>query len=174
MERFGFIHEKVDIKKLILFILGRLEAPVDLNTLTELTLLDDGISYFDYSECLAELQNAENIHEENGRYSITEKGRRNGKILEDTLPYIVRRRAEEKTLPLVRSQRRDSMVKSEIRTRPGGGFTLVLSLSDGLGEIWAMELYAANEARAQTMAQSFTKRAEELYSTLIASLTDGK
>ena len=174
MERFGFIHEKVDIKKLILFILSRLEAPVDLDTLTELTLLDDGISYFDYSECVAELQSAENIREEQGLYTVTEKGRRNGRILEDTLPYTVRSRAEQKTAPLIRAQRRDAMVRAEAHVRPEGGFTVALSLSDGLGEIWAMEVYAANEAQAQAMSAGFTRRAEELYGSFLASLLDEK
>ena len=46
-ERFGFIHDKLDIKILILFILQRLYAPISMDTLAELTLCDDGISYFD-------------------------------------------------------------------------------------------------------------------------------
>ena len=36
MDHHGFIHEKLDIKLLILFILSRLPAPVDRGTLDEL------------------------------------------------------------------------------------------------------------------------------------------
>ena len=36
MDRFGFIHEKLDIKILILFILRRLPGVVDRETLGEL------------------------------------------------------------------------------------------------------------------------------------------
>jgi len=54
MDQHGFIHEKLDIKLLILFILSRLPAPVDRGTLDELCQqCDDGVGYFDYSDCLA-------------------------------------------------------------------------------------------------------------------------
>ena len=55
MDRFGFIHEKLDIKILILFILRRLPGVVDRETLGELCQCDNGIGYFDYSDCLASL-----------------------------------------------------------------------------------------------------------------------
>ena len=47
MDRLGFIHEKFDIKILILFVLRRLPAPVSFEELSELVLIDDGFDYFD-------------------------------------------------------------------------------------------------------------------------------
>ena len=55
MEGLGFIHEKLDIKILILYILNHLPAAVDAQTLSDLVFCDNGIGYFDYSDCLAEL-----------------------------------------------------------------------------------------------------------------------
>ena len=49
-ERFGFIHEKLDIKLLILFVLRRLPAPIDAESLSDLVLIDGGIGYFDDKE----------------------------------------------------------------------------------------------------------------------------
>ena len=73
MDRFGFIHEKLDIKILILYILNQLPSPVDAQTLSELVFCDDGIGYFDYSDCLAELVETNHIEEKRGKYRITEK-----------------------------------------------------------------------------------------------------
>ncbi len=49
-ERLGFIHDKLDIKILILFILRRLPEPVTFDVLRDLTLCDDGIGYFDFAD----------------------------------------------------------------------------------------------------------------------------
>jgi len=172
MERFGFIHDKLEVKFLILFILGRLEAPIDMDTLIDLTLCDDGISYFDVIECVANLKETAHIKEENGCIFITEKGLQNGRATESSIPSSVRRRAEENTVALARTQRRNAMVKTECLSRASGGLTVKLSLSDGLDEILAMELYAANEAQAEAIQDGFSKRAEQIHGQIIALLLE--
>lgn len=63
MGRLGFIHEKLDIKILILYILRRLPGTVDPETLAELCQCDSGVGYFDYSDCLADLVDTGHITE---------------------------------------------------------------------------------------------------------------
>ena len=172
MERFGFIHDKLEIKFLILYILARLEAPVDLDTLADLTLCDDGISYFAFSECAAELIASAHLKEEDGCISITEKGLQNGRATESSIPSSVRRRAEENVMALARLQRRSAMLKTEHLPRPSGGFTVKLALSDGLDEILSLELYAASEAQATAIQEGFRARAEQIHGQLISLLLD--
>ncbi|MCL2568409.1 MAG: DUF4364 family protein [Oscillospiraceae bacterium] len=172
MERFGFIHDKLEIKLLILFILARLEDKVDLDTLTDLTLCDAGITYFAVAECVSELKETDHLTEESGLIQITEKGRRNGRINEGSIPQSVRRKAEEKAIALAQTQRRRAMIKTEILPQPQIGFTVKLSLSDGLDQILALELYAATEAQAKTLADNFKKRAEQIHGKLIEALTE--
>ena len=167
MARQGFIHDSLDIKILILFILGRLDAPIDLDTLADLTLLDDGITYFDVSECVTDLIKTEHITETAGLLSITEKGIRNGRATESSLPYSVRERAKHKAAALSRSQRRDAMIGAELSPLKTGGFSVHLTLSDGLGEILNMKLYTATEAQAAAMTNTFRKSAEQIYGQII-------
>ena len=72
------------------------------DTLLDLTLCDDAVDYFDFSECLADLVKTEHLtlDEESGLYAITEKGRRNSEICETSLPYSVR----TAVLPIRRQQ----------------------------------------------------------------------
>ena len=55
----GFIQDKLEIKFLILYLAARVIEPVPFDTLLDLTLCDDAIDYFDFSECLADLVKTE-------------------------------------------------------------------------------------------------------------------
>ena len=94
----GFIHDKLEIKFLILYIAARVIEPVPFDTLLDLTLCDDAIDYFDFSECLADLVKTGHLtlDELSGLYAITDKGRRTSEICETSLPYSVRLRCDKK------------------------------------------------------------------------------
>ena len=92
MPGYGFIHDKLEIKFLILYIAARVIEPVPFDTMLDLTLCDDAIDYFDVSECLADLVRTEHLKLEDDKYSITDKGLRNSRICESSLPYSVRQR----------------------------------------------------------------------------------
>lgn len=71
----GFIRDKLEIKFLILYIAARVSEPLPLEGMQELTMCDDGIDYFDFSECLNDLVQTEHLRlTEEGRYAITPKG----------------------------------------------------------------------------------------------------
>ena len=168
--RFGFIHEKLDIKILILFVLRRLSEPVTLDKLAELTLCDGGISYFDFAECVSELISTGHIEADGDSYVITEKGIRNGTITENSLPYSVRVKAEKSTAAANAQLRRQAMITTSRSIRRGGGYSVDLSLSDGIGEIVSLELYAANDAQAIALENGFRDRAESVFNMIIEEL----
>jgi predicted transcriptional regulator of viral defense system len=95
MQRLGFIHDMMDVKVLILFVTARSNYPMTTQEIYELCYQDDCLSYFDV--CTAIPQMVESGHLEDlkdGRYLITEKGREDGKITEDSIAFTVRQRAE--------------------------------------------------------------------------------
>ena len=117
----GFIQDKLEIKFLILYLAARVIEPVPFDTLLDLTLCDDAVDYFDFSECLADLVKTEHLtlDEESGLYAITEKGRRNSEICETSLPYSVRLRCDKNLNACNRALRRKNQVKSS--WPPGSG-----------------------------------------------------
>lgn len=172
MDHHGFIHEKLDIKLLILFILSRLPAPVDRGTLDELCQqCDSGVGYFDYSDCLGELMDSGHITEEDEEYAATEKGKRNARTVESSLPYSVRSRALKLIAPVEERLARAAMLRSEIE-QDAEGCHLALSLSDGKGEILSMRLLCSDEEQAKKMKKSFRRRAEAIYGRIVEILCE--
>ena len=164
---YGFIHEKIDIKILILFVLRRMPEPVSFDVLTDMTMCDDGISYFDFVDCVAELVKTEHIQLMDDNYSLTDKGARNGMITEYNLPFTVRMDVEQRTFEYRNKENRNTMIEASHTTNSDGTFSVKLSLSDGLGEIASIVLVAANEQQVLALEKGFRKNAENIYNTMI-------
>ena len=167
---FGFIHEKLEIKILILFIMRRLPAPVPLDTLADLVICDDGISYFDFTQCVAELVETGHIYLRESMYSLTAKGAHNGEVTENGLPYSIRLKAENIAAAFRSELSRNAMIYTQRNANPDGGFTVDLSLSDGLGSIVSMELFTGDEKPAAALERGLRRNAEGIYNKLLEML----
>ena len=167
----GLIHEKLDIKILILYILRRLPGVVDGDTLTTLCQCDEGFTYFDYAECLYELVDAGNIEQpEKDHFRITEKGARSVDEVGNSIPNSVRKKADTLLAPVALSLERASMIQtSHDRTR--NGVTVELAMSDGKGEVIRMSLLAGNENTAELMEKNFRAHAEEYFFKIVEMMT---
>lgn len=173
MPRFGFIHDKLEIKFLILYLLARAAEPLDFPTLTDLTLIDEGVGYFEFAEAVSELIQTDHITKsEDERYAITEKGRKNGAICESSLAYSVRMRAD-KAIALQNAKiRRSAQVRADREARPGGGYTVRLFLDDDFENILHMELMAASETQAGRLEDNFRRYAEQIYNAVLSALLE--
>lgn len=170
-ERHGFIHDKLDIKLLILFVLRRLPAEIDGERLADLVLIDGGISYFDYKECLAELVATAQVEESEDGYLITAKGSRNGEILESSLPYTVRLKAEKTAAPVIEEMRRSEMILANHEVGENG-VIVYLAMDDGVGKIFDLKILAADEQQAKVIEKNFKKNAENFYQRFIEALSE--
>ena len=167
MPRYGFIHDKLDIKFLLLYILARAAAPLDFSTLTDLTMIDEGVDYFDFAEALSELVESGHATLTDGSYAITDKGRKNGAVCESSLPYSVRTKCSRRLSKVNAALRRDAQVRSEILPRADGTCTLRLSLDDEEGNILTLELLSPSQAQSERLAEGFKARPEQIYNGVL-------
>lgn len=175
MARLGFIHSKLDIKLLILYIMTRVAAPIDFATLTDLTMCDDGVDYFVYAEAVAELLESGHLELKNELYSATEKGRRTCADTESSLPPIIRKRCDQRLSPLNQALKRKAQVRSEIHPHADNGeVTVTLSFDDDQGPLFSLSLLAGTREEGEQIAKRFTSHPDRVYNGILGVLlSDG-
>lgn len=167
MAQYGFIHGKLDVKLLVLYILSRAAGPLDRDTLIDLSMIDEGVDYFTFMEVLSELEETEHLTCEGDVYSITEKGCKNSAVCESSLPYSVKRRAMRKLTKVNSTLRRNAQVRSEVLPRPDGGYTLRLCLNDEEANLLTIELLSPSQEQAERLAENFRRQPEQVYNGVL-------
>lgn len=164
----GFIHDKLEIKFLILYITARVIEPIPFDMVLDLTMCDDGVDYFDFSECLRNLVDTEHLTlSDSGLYAITEKGLRNSRICESSLPYSVRLKCDKNISECNRKLRRKRQVRSSCEKRPNGTYSVHLSLDDDMGSLMDLKLMVVREDMAHILTERFRQTPERLYSEIM-------
>ena len=173
MQRLGFIHDMLDVKVLILFVMARVSYPVDIQQIYELSYQDDCLSYFDVCTAVPEMVKSGHLKElENAQYEITEKGKADGALTEDSIAFTVKQRAENAVSRFNRQIRRSSFVKTQIIPREQGDFSVLMSLDVEAGNLMTLELMAPNQRQAVRLGKLFEKKAEAVYNLTMAELLD--
>ena len=168
----GFIHDKLDIKVLVLYLLSRVDAPIGFSALTDLVLAERGVDYFLFAEAAAELTGSGHLRLEDGLYSITGKGRRNSTDSESSLPAPVRRRCAARLAALNADLRRAAQVRAQAQVQGDGTCVLRLALDDGGGSLFSLELFTPSKEQAEEMAARFRAHPDEVYHKILAALLE--
>lgn len=173
MQRLGFIHDMLDVKVLILFVMSKVSYPVNVQQIYELCYQDDCLSYFDVCTAIPEMVSSGHLKElENDTYEITDKGRADCALTEDSIAYTVKCKAENAVSRFNRQVRRSSYIKTQVIPRESGDFSVIMALDDEVGNLMTLELVAPNQRQALRLSKLFEQKAENLYSLTMAELLE--
>lgn len=173
MQRLGFVHDMLDVKVLVLFVMARVNYPVTTSEIYELCYQDECLSYFDVCTAVPEMVKSGHLKElEEGKYCITEKGKADGSLTEDSIAFTVKQRAENAVAKYNRQIRRSSYVKTQVIPREGGDFSVIMALDDEMGNLMTLELVAPDQRQAVRLGKLFEKKAEMVYNLTMAELLD--
>ena len=173
MERHGFIHDMLDVKLLILYVMARVMYPVDTQKIYELCYQDDCLSYFDLLQAIPQMvASGHLLQQDDGMYVITEKGKDAASVTEDSVAYPVRRRADRAVERLNRQILRNNYIRTEVLPREGGDFSVVMGLDDEFGNLMTLEMSAPGRRQAISLTKAFREKAELLYQMIVTELLD--
>lgn len=165
----GFIHDKLDIKLLVLYIMDRAAGPIDFATLTDLAMCDSGVDYFQFAEAAAELTGSGHLEQQGELYAVTERGRRVCAAGESSLSPVVRRRCDQRLAPLNQALKRKAQVRAELREQPLG-FDVCLTMDDDQGSLFSLVLLAPSKEEGQHIADQFLRHPSRIYNGILGIL----
>ena len=173
MQRLGFIHDMLDVKVLILFVTSRASYPATAQQIYELCYQDDCVSYFDVCTAIPEMVTSGHLRQlDNDTYEITQKGRADGAMTEDSIAFTVKQKAENAVAKFNRQIRRSSFVKTQILPRDNGDYSVIMALDDEMGNLMTLELVAPDQRQAVRLGSFFEKKAETIYNLTMTELLD--
>ena len=172
MRRLGFIHDMLDVKVLVLFVMTKVSYPVTMQEIYELSYQDDCLSYFDVCTAVPEMVTSGHLKQEGDTYVITDKGRADCSLTEYSIAFTVKQKAENAVDRFNRQIRRSSFVKTQIIPRENGDYSVMMSLDDEIGNLMTLELVAPDQRQAVRLGKLFEKKAENVYNLTMAELLD--
>ena len=167
----GFINDMLDVKLLLLYVTDKLLYPADTQTLYELCLQDDKLSYFDVMQAVPQMVETGHLSETETGYVITDKGREAAVITKDSLAFPVQQRASRAIERFNREIRRESFVRTEVLEQPNGEALAVMHLDDDLGSLITIEYTCPSPRQAAFLTKAFPGKADKLYQTITEILT---
>ena len=171
MERRGYLHDILDVKVLILYIMVRVETPVTPQTIYELCYQDDSLSYFDVQESIPQMVKTGHLEElPNERYVITEKGRAAEEITADSVAFTVRERARVAVERYNKNLKREQFLRSEITRKEDGEYRVRMELDDLRGPLMDLTLTAPSLQQARRLEAGYRKNAELVYQAVMIGL----
>ena len=173
MQRLGFIHDMMDVKVLILFVTARSSYPMTMQEIYELCYQDDCLSYFDVCTAIPQMVDTGHLKiVDQEKYEITDKGRSDGALVEDSIAFSVKQRAENAVARFNRQLRRSSFIRTKVIERENGNYSVMMSLDDEAGNLMTLELSAPNQRQAVRLSRLFERKAEALYNLTMMELLE--
>lgn len=173
MQRFGFIHGMMDVKVLALYVFARVDSSLTMLEAYELCYQDDCVSYFDVCTAIDEMVKSGHLSCQDGQtYSITEKGRRDGSVTEDSIAYTVRMKAAAAAERFNQDRKRSRFIRTEISQGEDDACTVTLRLNDEQGMLMNLQLASPNRRQAKQLCGAFQKNAELFYNLIMSDLLE--
>lgn len=166
----SYIHDKLDVKMLVLYLTARITEPIGFDTLTDL-VMRHGVDYFLYVEALSELVDSAHLNFDGDLYAITEKGKSTSSACETSLPPSVRQRSDQEATRINAVLRRRAQVKGERFDNADGSVTARMSLNDDRGTLLALELLCPSQEQADQLISTFQAKPEWVYNHILEALS---
>lgn len=175
---YGFIHKPEEIKCLILYCLSLLPFSVSDSDLQELTSVDGGFDFFEYSQALQELIDMRHVacvETSSGRaLALSPSGTEVNETMAKHLPPSVRDKADVLAVSIIaRIKRNRSLNTYHTYNETDKTYKVHLAVLDRGLEQFSLDVTLYSERQCFAVENIFKKNAEKVYGTVL-DLLSGK
>ena len=171
------IDEKLaDNKLLILYILQKVNHPVNYKELLELVISISDMNYFDFQQFLQDLlddkfilkyqQNDDEIIE------LTEEGKKALELTIDMLPGIIKLKVDSSFKEQYNKIKEEFSVYARYTPISETNFTVTCKIIENSQTIFNLEIIADSRGQAKQMVNNWNKNAEQIYPNILKILTE--
>ncbi len=170
------ITDKSDVKIFILYLLMRIDRPVDFITLNDIAVQDGYVSQFDFMDGFHELKATsaiESFKNDDGEemWQITPAGVTAAQTLKSSIMTEIMEKAARSALALISFKHRDTKVSSSITKDKNGKYVVNMVAKDKEQEFMNISLSFDSQHTAEAMKSSFDRSPELVYRGLLGILS---
>lgn len=162
-------------KVLILYILNKLNKPINNESLLRLVLSVQEMNYFYFQQFLLDLLETKYIigytKEEKTMYKITDAGKETLSLTDDLLPGIMKLKIDNALKEEVDDIQNEKHAVSEFIPRNENEFIVKCKLIQNNMTIFELNLNASSREQAKYIADKWEKEHEEIYPIILELLT---
>ena len=175
MEHLGYIHNILDVKVLILYVMSLVETPVTAQTIYEFCYQDDSLSYFDVQASIPQMVTSGHLEQlDDDRYVITEKGRSAEEVTWDGIAIAVKERATRTVEQYNKEQKRNQFIRYSVEEKENGEHVVHMGLDDMHGAVMDLAITAPNRQQANRLERAYREKAEQIHQSVMAILLGKK
>lgn len=170
------ITDKSDVKIFILYLLMRIDRPVDFVTLNDIAVQDGYVGQIDFMNGFYELKDTNAISSrksEDGEemWEITPAGVTAAQTLKSSVMPEIMEKAARSALALISFKHRNTRISSTIKKDSSGKYVLNMVAKDGENEFMNVSLSFDSQHTAETMKNNFDRSPELVYRGLLGVLS---
>ena len=171
------LYDDEKIKLIVLYLLDELDDAYDFETISEIIVWDGSISYFVFTDCFNQLLTSGAIQKEIDEtsniilYRISPLGKHSVSVLEDKIINFIKERIMRSATRLLAFKKDGSNLSSEIKECENG-YELICRMKNKKHHLFSMNLFLDNKSEAELLKLGFDQRAEHIYSSILAILSD--
>ncbi len=171
------LENKLDVKVFILYLMNKVDSPLEYTTVNDIVLQDEFVNYFDFALCFSELLDAGQVEEVGSDgdvklYKVSESGKESLESYESSLLSVIRDHASKSVRRFMAYKREGRRAVSTI-TECGEGYMLKCEIYDRTKKLFSAEVYIPELEEAKKSKKNFDDR-EDVILKGVQALIAGK